>query len=72
LVLEGNKERSILHTSAGRVIEADFDSDTTNLKESRFFVQDNARTLCTMRVKSFVGNGGMMEIIHTPLSPDHF
>ena len=33
LMLEGNKERLIIHTGAGRVIEAHFDSDTAILKK---------------------------------------
>ena len=72
LILKGNKEGLILHTGAGRFIEACFDSNTANLKEIWFLVHDNAHAHCAMTVKRFVGNGEVMETIHPPFTPDHF
>jgi hypothetical protein len=69
LMLEGNNERLILHTGAGGVIVAHFESDTAILKKKLVFLHDYARAHCTMTMDSFVGNGGMMETIHPPFSP---
>ena len=71
-MLEGNKERFFYIKLLEAILKRISTVTPQFKKKKMFLVHDYDHALCSVTVNSFAGNGGIMETIHPPFSPDHF